>query len=62
MLGREFTMAATNGVYQCNEWQYCVRRTAEREGHEIFTSAYARHVSFRRKEEAKEKKKVKSCK
>jgi len=49
-------MTATNGVYQCNEWQYCVLHTAEREreretGHEIFTLTHARHVSPRPKEE-----------
>jgi hypothetical protein len=49
-------VTATNGVYQCNEWQYCVLHTAEREreretGHEIFTRTYARHVSLRPKEE-----------
>jgi len=57
-------MTATNGVYQCNEWQYCVLHTAhterererekerERETrHEIFTLTHARHVSPRPKEE-----------
>jgi hypothetical protein len=43
-------MAATNGVYQCNEWQYCVRQAAEK-GLEIFTSTYARHVASLPKEE-----------
>lgn len=42
-------MAATNGVYHRNEWQYCVRHAAEKEL-EIFTSTSARHVSPHTKE------------